>query len=155
MKPVEFRQFTPKNSRQDLIRRLEAAPERHVEALLASYELVQRMHDEGLIDSANGLLSAGGTVMSRIADVMGSAEIVATLRITFMLTNLLKVIDTGDLHNILSGKDAGSTSLVRLCKDLMGEDARVGLTTFVGLLRILGAALRKREKAELCKNENQ
>lgn len=68
--PVNFREFTPTNSRQDLLRRLEAAPEQHMEALLASYELLHRMHDGGLIDLANCLLSAGGTVISKISDVM-------------------------------------------------------------------------------------
>ena len=53
---VEFREFTPKNSRNDLIRRLEVAPEKHAEAILAAYELLQRLHEKGLIDIANGLL---------------------------------------------------------------------------------------------------
>jgi hypothetical protein len=34
---VEFREFTPKNSRNDLMRRLEQAPEEHAEAILSAW----------------------------------------------------------------------------------------------------------------------
>ena len=54
--PVEFREFTPRNSRNDLMRRLEQAPEEHAEALLAAYDLLQRMHEKGLVDIASGLV---------------------------------------------------------------------------------------------------
>ena len=61
--PVSFREFTPRNSRDDLLRRLEQAPAEHVEALLAAYDLLERLHETGLLDTANGLLSAGETVV--------------------------------------------------------------------------------------------
>lgn len=142
--PVSFREFTPTNSRQDLLRRLEAAPEQHVEALLASYELLQRMHDEGLIDLANSLLSAGGTIMKRVADLMDAAELVATIRAALAVTNLLRAVDLNELHNLLSGANFQSPSLMRLRRELMSEDARVGLVTSVGLLKVFGAAIRRR-----------
>ena len=68
-KPVDFREFTPRDARNDLLRRLEQAPQEHVEALLSTYELLQRMHDKGLLDLANGLLSASDTVVERFADM--------------------------------------------------------------------------------------
>lgn len=137
--PVDFRQFTPTSSRRDLLRRLEAAPEQHVEALLASYELMQRMHDEGLIDLANGLLSAGSAVMSRIGDLVKSPETVIAIRATFMLAKLLREINP-ELHQMLSDAEPQSASPVNLVREMMSEDARVGLATSIGLLKILGAA---------------
>lgn len=150
--PVNFREFTPTNSRQDLLRRLEAAPEQHIEALLASYELLQRMHDAGLIDLANGLLSAGGTVISKISDVMEAREVLTALRTTFMLTNLLRVIDANELHNLLSETSARPASFVGLGRELMNEDVRTGIATSIGLLKILGTAIRKSDEARKSKS---
>jgi len=141
--PARFEQFTPANSRQDLLRRLETAPEEHVEALLASYELLQRMHEEGLIDLANGMLSTGGVVMRRLADVMKSREGAFAFHAIFMLTNLLRVMDLGELHLLLSGARVPSTSFVGLGRKLVSSDVRAGLATSIGLLKIFGAAIRK------------
>ena len=79
--PVEFREFTPKDSRNDLARRLEQAPHQHAEAILATYELLERMHETGLIDMANGLLSARDTVVERATDVVSSRRAVTALRL--------------------------------------------------------------------------
>jgi hypothetical protein len=52
---VDFREFTPADSREDLIRRVEQAPVEHAEAVLAAYDLLQRLHEKGLLDLLNGL----------------------------------------------------------------------------------------------------
>jgi len=46
---VDFREFTPADSREDLIRRVEQAPVEHAEAVLATYDLLQRLHEKGLL----------------------------------------------------------------------------------------------------------
>ena len=141
--PVEFRKFTPKNSRMDLQRKLEAAPEEHAEALLSAYDLLEEMHEKGLIDIAKGLLSASETVTERIADVVSSAEVVGALRVMLMFANLLKTLDTERMHDLLAGTESKAPSLWALGKEAMSEDARMGLATAIGLLNVFGAALRK------------
>ena len=145
--PVEFREFTPKNSRNDLMRRLEQAPEEHVEALLAAYDLLQRMHEKGLIDIASGLLSASDTVMDKVADVASSTEVVNALRAVLMFTNLLKTLDMERMHVLISAPESKPPSLWALGRQAMSQDARVGLATAVGLLNVFGAALRKPQAA--------
>lgn len=145
--PVEFREFTPKNSRNDLMRRLEQAPEEHVEALLAAYDLLQRMHEKGLIDIASGLLSASDTVMDKVADVASSTEVVNALRAVLMFTNLLKTLDMERMHVLISAPESKPPSLWALGRQAMSEDARVGMATAVGLLNVFGAALRKQQAA--------
>ena len=144
---VDFREFTPNNSRNDLIRRLEQAPEEHVEALLSTYDLLQRMHDRGLIDVASGLLSASDTVVERCADIAGSREGVNALRVTFMLINLLGALDVNQMHALLSNGDNKPPSLLKLGRDAMSSDARRGMAAAVGLLNVFGAALRKQNIA--------
>jgi len=145
--PVEFREFTPRNSRNDLMRRLEQAPEEHAEALLAAYDLLQRMHEKGLVDIASGLLSASDTVIDKVADVASSTEVVNALRAVLMLTNLLKTMDTERMHGLLSFPKSKPPSLWALGRQAMSQDARVGLATAVGLLNVFGAALRKPQAA--------
>jgi uncharacterized protein YjgD (DUF1641 family) len=144
-KAVDFREFTPKNARQDLMRRLDAAPQQHVEAILSSYDLLQRMHDKGLIDLASGLLSASDTVVDKVADLANSTEITSVMRLTFMMTNVIKKLDINRIHGLLSGKDAKPASLFELGRQALSEDARVGLTVGLGLLCAFGAAVRKEQ----------
>jgi hypothetical protein len=73
---VDYREFTPRNSREDLIRKVEQAPVAHAEAVLAAYDLLQRLHDKGMIDLLSGLLSAGDTVVEHLVDVISSREMV-------------------------------------------------------------------------------
>ena len=94
---VDFREFTPRNSRDDLIRRVEQAPVEHAEAVLAAYDLLQRLHEKGVIDLLNGLLSAGDTVVERAVDVVSSKEMVTALRIALIFSNLLSSIDPDKL----------------------------------------------------------
>ena len=145
--PVEFREFTPKNSRNDLMRRLEQVPDQHAEALLAAYDLLQRMHEKGLIDIASGLLSASDTVMDKVADVASSTEVVNALRAVLMFTNLLKTLDMERMHVLISAPESKPPSLWALGRQAMSKDARVGLATGVGLLNLFGSALRKQHAA--------
>ncbi len=55
------------------MRKLEQAPEEHAEALLSAYDLLQRMHEKGLIELASGLLSASETVVDRARRGMATA----------------------------------------------------------------------------------
>ena len=143
-KAVEFREFTPKNARVDLIEKLNKAPEEHAEALLSVYELVQRMHEKGLIDLANGLLSASDTVVERVADAASSKQAVNGLRISLMLGNLLNGVDPNQVHSLLSPPAGKPPSLWKILREAMSEEARTGLAASVGLLKVLGTALRRK-----------
>jgi uncharacterized protein YjgD (DUF1641 family) len=144
--PVEFRQFTPKNSREDLIRKLEQAPQAHAEALLAGYELLQRLHDKGLLDVANGLLCAGDTVVDRVVDAASSKEAVTALRIGLMFSNLLGTLDADRMHALLTPAAGKPPSLWAILKSATSENARAGMAAAVGLLTGFGAALRGQRK---------
>lgn len=145
--PVEFRRFTPRNSRDDLIRRLEQAPEEHAEALLCAYDLLQRMHEKGLIDVANGLLSASETVVDRVVDVVSSKQAVTALRVVLMMSNLLNSLDPDRLHALFSPSESRAPSLWTVAKEAMTPDARRGMAAAVGFLSVFGAALGEQENA--------
>jgi uncharacterized protein YjgD (DUF1641 family) len=142
---VDFREFTPVDSRADLVRRVEQAPIEHAEAVLATYDLLQRLHEKGLLDLLNGLLSAGDTVVEHVVDVVSSKEMVTALRIGLIFSNLLNSIDADALHAVVAGAGKETPSLLALGKQAASRDARRGLATAVGLLNLFGAALNKQQ----------
>ena len=140
---VDFREFTPVDSREDLIRRVEQAPVAHAEAVLAGYELLQRLHEKGLLDLLNGLLSAGDTVVDRVVDVVSSKEMVTALRLGLIFSSVLSSIDADDLQSVLAGAAKEAPSLLALGKQATSKDARRGMAAAVGLLNVFGGALSK------------
>jgi uncharacterized protein YjgD (DUF1641 family) len=138
---VDFREFTPVDSRDDLIRRVEQAPVAHAEAVLAGYELLQRLHEKGLLDLLNGLLSAGDTVVDRVVDVVSSKEMVTALRLGLIFSSVLSSIDADDLQSVLAGAAKEAPSLLALGKQATSKEARRGIAAAVGLLNVFGAAL--------------
>ena len=142
---VDFREFTPADSREDLIRRVEQAPIEHAEAVLAAYDLLQRLHEKGLIDLLNAVLSAGDTVVDRVVDVVSSKEMVTALRIGLMINNLLTQIDADALHAMIEEAGKETPSLLALGRQAASRDTRRGLATAVGLLNVFGAALSKQQ----------
>ena len=142
---VDFRKFTPRNSREELIRKVEQAPVEHAEAVLAAYDLLQRLHEKGMIDLLNGLLSAGDTVVDRVVDVISSTEVVTALRMALTFVNLLSVIDPDELHTVISNAGKETPSLLTIGKQATSKDARRGMAAAVGLLAVFGAALGKQQ----------
>jgi uncharacterized protein YjgD (DUF1641 family) len=142
---VDFREFRPVDRREDLIHRVEQAPVEHAEAVLAAYDLLQRLHEKGLLDLVNGLLSAGDTVVNHVVDIVSSKEMVTALRIVLIFSNLLSSMDAGALHAVIAGAGKETPSLLALGKQATSKDARHGMATAVGLLNVFGAALNKQQ----------
>ena len=142
---VDFREFTPRNSREDLIRKVEQAPVAHAEAVLAAYDLLQRMHEKGMIDLLSGLLNAGDTVVERIVDVISSREMVTALRIALIFSNLLSSIDPDTFHAVISNAGKDAPSLLTIGKQATSKDARRGMAAAVGLFNVFGEALNAQQ----------
>jgi uncharacterized protein YjgD (DUF1641 family) len=144
-KAVSFRDFTPRNSRDDLIRKVDQAPIEHAEAVLAAYDLLQRLHEKGFIDLLNGLLSAGDTVVDRVVDVISSKEMVTALRIALIFGDLLSSIDADKLHAVVSNARKETPSLLTIGKQAISKDARRSMAITVGLLNVVGRALNPQQ----------
>jgi len=144
---VDFRQFTPEDSRKDLLRRLEHAPREHAEAILSGYELLQRMHDKGLIDIANGLLSASDTVVERITDVVSSKQAITALRLVLILTSLLDSVDPDRVAAVLLVPKNKPHSLWMVVKHAVASYFRLVLVTAIELAKVFGHSVRKRQPA--------
>jgi uncharacterized protein YjgD (DUF1641 family) len=142
---VDYREFTPRNSREDLIRKVEQAPVAHAEAVLAAYDLLQRLQDKGMIDLLSGLLSAGDTVVEHVVDVISSREMVTALRLALIFSNLLSSIDPDKLHAVISNAGKDAPSLLAIGKQATSKDARRAMSAAVGLLNVFGEALNAQQ----------
>jgi uncharacterized protein YjgD (DUF1641 family) len=142
---VDYREFTPRNSREDLIRKVEQAPVAHAEAVLAAYDLLQRLHEKGMIDLLTGLLSAGDTVVEHVVDAISSKEMITALRVALIVSNLLSSIDPDKLHAVISNAGKDAPSLLAIGKQATSKDARRGMAAAVGLLNVFGEVLNTQQ----------
>jgi len=140
---VDFRRFEPVDSRADLLRKVQEAPAKHAEAILAAYEVLEKLHEKDVLSTLNGLLSAKDMVVDKVADVVSSKEMIKLLRLALMAGNLLKDIDPDEIRTALNQTASEPPSLVQIVKRIMSKDARRALGAAGSVLSVFGAAMRK------------
>jgi|SRR5271156_5132062 len=139
---VAFRKFTPENSREDLARRIREAPADHAEAILAAYELLEKLHDAGLLSLASGVISAGNAIIDRLAVVADSQQAVVALRAALIFGSILNTLDADELHKAMQ-VEAKNASLFCILKGLTTKESRQVAMIGVNLLNVIGKALGK------------
>ena len=60
--------------------RLERAPAEHAEAMLAAYDLLQALHDRGILDITTSALSASDELLDKVVDSTNTPSAVRALR---------------------------------------------------------------------------
>jgi uncharacterized protein YjgD (DUF1641 family) len=83
----------PRGAREELQRKLEQAPEQHVEALLESYDLLQELHDSGVLRLLRGALSSRDKILETTVNVASSQEGILALRNAMILGKMLGSIN--------------------------------------------------------------
>ena len=141
-KAVEFRTYTPDDSRADLMRRIEAAPREYAQAILESYELLQRLHDAKVISGLNGILGAGENVVAQVVDVISSKPAIDALRLAVILGGIAVSIDASRVHQAVAEAKERTPSWFSLLRIMLSEDVRRALGLGLSLLKIAGGALR-------------
>jgi uncharacterized protein YjgD (DUF1641 family) len=139
--PVASRLFTPANERQDLIRRLEAAP-KHIEAILEAYDLLERLHQARILATVNGLLSAGDVVIDRLTDVVSSPQAIGLLRVSLILGDIVTSLDANRVHEVVAQAKSTTPSWFSLVRRLFSSDIRRTLGLSLGLLEAVGNSLK-------------
>jgi uncharacterized protein YjgD (DUF1641 family) len=91
-KPIPL-QLSVRGPREELRLRLDRAPVEHAEALLAGYEVLQGLHDQGVLELLRGLLGAGGKVLETAAEAAQAPESVRAIRNLIVLGKTLGEID--------------------------------------------------------------
>jgi uncharacterized protein YjgD (DUF1641 family) len=91
-KPIAL-ELPQRDPRQELIARLQAAPAEHAEALLASYELLQELHDRRVLEVLRGALGAGDKLIESAVSAAEAKESVVALRNAIILGKMLGSIN--------------------------------------------------------------
>lgn len=138
---VEFRTYTPVNSRDDLARRIQDAPKEHADAILAAFALLQKVHDAGLLSLVSGLISASDTIINHLAAVADSKQAVTGLRTALILGSLLNTLDPDELEKAM--KVEKDVPLLHIIRGLTSKEALQAAFIGVNVLNVVGRALAK------------
>jgi len=118
----------PRDPRAELRDRLDRAPDEHADAVLAAYDVLQQLHDQGILDIISGGLAARNEILGMLVKDANTPTAIRVMR------NLLfgsRVLNT----QAPPGKPAG---LFTLFRRLQSEDSRRGLTAAVAFLESFG-----------------
>jgi uncharacterized protein YjgD (DUF1641 family) len=130
----------PEDPREVLRRRLEDAPLDHAQALLSVFDIVQELHDKGLLEIAKGGLGSGEKVLKIAVEAANSPEVLQGIRNFVILSKLFASLDPKLLEHL-----AGAVP--KALKEAK-EEKPPGLFALLGMLtnhdtrRILGISTR-------------
>jgi uncharacterized protein YjgD (DUF1641 family) len=148
--PITFKP-KPIDPQQELMKRVEAAPKEHAEALLTAWDLLQTAHDKGILDLAKGLIGGKDVITGKLAEAAAMPESVAAIRNAIAGARLLGSVDPDMLQRLAQGMENATAqhkaeekppSLWALFRRSTCEDARRGLSFLTLLLTTLGHATR-------------
>jgi len=146
--PLELPRTDPRIALQA---RLENAPAAHAEALLAAYEVLQGLHDRGVLDLMRGALGSGDEVLEIAVAAAQSPASIRGIRNLLLLVNTLGAIEPDllktfmqiiprTLHNMVEHPEP--PGLWRLIKDfLWNQDFRHGMAALNTFFEVLGQSL--------------
>ena len=151
-------ELPPTDPRLVLQARLQNAPAAHAEALLAAYEVLQGLHDRGVLDLMRGALGSGDQVLEIAVTAAQSPGSIRGVRNLLLLVNTLGAIEPEvlktfmqivpeTLHMMIEHPEP--PGLWRLIKDfLWNQDFRHGMAALNTFFEVLGQSLAKGAKPD-------
>ena len=82
-----------RDPREEVISRLEKAPAEHAEALLAGLEVLQGLHDQGVLEILRGVLEGGNKILEIVVEAAKTPEGIRAIRNLVILSKILGSID--------------------------------------------------------------
>jgi uncharacterized protein YjgD (DUF1641 family) len=140
--------LAPRDPREALYHRLENAPHEHVEALLASYEVLQGLQDRGVLELLRGALGSSDKVLQILVDAVNTPEAIQGIR-NFMILiriagtlepELLEALAQAVPEGLAQAKMPEPFGLWQLLKKLSSRDTRRVMTAMTCVLESLGKA---------------
>jgi len=141
--------FPPRDPREVLYQRLENVPKEHVEALLAVCDILQGLHDRGILELAKGALGSSEKVLQILVDTANTPEVIRAMRNAMILAKITDRLDP-QLFECLERAvpealaEAGKPEplgLVSVLRKLLSHDTRRVLIATASILESLGKSL--------------
>ena len=153
--------FSPRDARAELQTRLQNAPLQHAEALLSGYDLLQRLHDRGVLDLLRGGLGSSDKVLSIVVDAAKTPEAINATRNLLILSKVVFMLEPALLENIVTAvpnslaqaREQKPLSLWQMFKKMCSQDTRRALSAMLGLLESFGKSLGSAAELERIESE--
>jgi uncharacterized protein YjgD (DUF1641 family) len=143
--------LAPRDPRADLNLRLQQAPLEHAEAVLAAYEVLQGLHDHGVLELMRGTLGGGEKILEQVVAVASGPESIRATRNLLLLVKTLGEIEPTLLSDLTraipkalvqaNAEENKPPGLVKLMSTFWNKDFRRGLAAFNDLLVVFGKNL--------------
>jgi len=147
-KPVSFKPQLI-DPHEELMRRVEAAPRDHAEALLVAWDTLQSAHDKGILELVQGMIEGRDIIAGRLAAGMKNDETVQALRNTISAARLLASIDPSMLQRMAKAFEADppreekkAPGIFALIRRAFSADTRRGLGFMLSLIGKVGSATK-------------
>jgi uncharacterized protein YjgD (DUF1641 family) len=157
-------EFPPRDPQRELDVRLQRAPQKHAEAVLAGYEVLQSMHDSGVLEVLRGTLGGGEKILAQFVEVAKGPDAIRATGNLLLLVKALGEIEPALLSDLTSAvpkalaqanrEEAKPPGLLKLMSTFWNPDFRRGLAAFNDLLVTFGKNLREKELKVLIKGKN-
>jgi uncharacterized protein YjgD (DUF1641 family) len=151
--PIPLR-LPPRDTQRELDSRLQQAPLEHAEAVLAAYEVLQSLHDSGVLELLRGLLGGGEKIVEQVVDVASKPDSIRATRNLLLLVTALGEIEPallGDFTRALpralvqaNAEEAKPPGLIKLISTFWNKDFRRGLAAFNDLFVMFGKNLSQK-----------
>jgi uncharacterized protein YjgD (DUF1641 family) len=148
-------EIPPRDPRADLRSRVARAPEEHAEAVSAAYELLQELHDQGVLDIVRSALAARDELLEKLVDNAKTPEAIRGIRNLLYWRRILGSIEPEWFKGIFQAIPEGlaratadrqkPVGLFELLRRLMSKDSRRGLAAAVDFLQAFGRQLQSEE----------
>jgi len=155
-------EFSPRDARAELQTRLQNAPLQHAEALLSGYDLLQRLHDRGVLDLLRGGLGSSDKVLSIVVDAAKTPEAINATRNLLILSKVIFTLEPELLEDIAKAvpnslaqaRKQKPLNLWQLFKKMCSQDTRRSLSAMLGVVESFGKSLGSVAAAELHRAES-
>lgn len=146
--PILFT-LPPRDPRAALYQRLENVPREHAEALLAVCDILQGLHDRGILELAKGALGSSEKVLQILVNTANTPEMIRGIRNAMILAKIADSIDPQLLESLERAvpeclAEAGKpkpVGLLSVLRKLLSQDTRRVLVATAFILESLGKSL--------------
>ena len=91
-KPIPL-ELPKRDPQEELRSRLEKAPDQHAAALLAGLDVLQALHDHGILEILRGVLGGGNKILEIVVDASKTPEAIRGIRNLVIMTKILGSMD--------------------------------------------------------------
>jgi uncharacterized protein YjgD (DUF1641 family) len=149
--PIVFKP-APIDPKQMLLKRVDAAPVEHAEALLVAWDVLQAAHDKGLLDALHGMIESKDAIAGKLAEYAKLPGGIAGIRNLLTAAKILTELDPEVMEQLTNAVGTASAehrlerqppSMWQIAKRAMSEDGRRGLSFATILLTGFGRGLKR------------